>query len=406
MSKIYDEMNEKFGIHVDYLSFTFGLKATINDFDILSVAKTRIEQLTVMLGYDLGEIYDQERAHNNYLYETCIGQYIYVRYCGENTRMIEYDDEGNKITYDSMQLELKGSGCRDAEVRGLDYIELFDFIIRELGGKCNRIDIDIDDMQGDVIDIPYIRDKIFNKKLYTCSWNNPPVPYGTVESGLSIEFGSRTKSASLELCIYDKALERRYRKDNTCESLNYWTRYEMRFKRERANSLVSFILDTKWSEFGDFARNQLYQMLDLKEPGKDSNIARHQTDKKWLEFLGDVSKCKFTTMKKKDSNIRRKMTWRDYSLTRMNLIFELSGCYDEDYNERWIDSSIARLYHEMTQSVQYFKNKGLDPHDLALINDWRAKNGKSILSISDVEKHIQDLDSRAEEIRQRYTLPF
>lgn len=405
-------VDNKLGIHIDYLSFTFPIKYDPEKVSISDTSQKYIEQLAVMLGFDLGEILESPSKFNFYEYNFQLGEHVFCRYGGENTRFKEsvFDDDGEEhiVECDSFQLEIKGAGCRDIESRGrVDYIELFDYIIYEHAGKCNRIDIAIDDLDGTIIDIPYIRNIIYNKKSYTSAWNLPPVPYGTPDSGLSLEFGRRTKSSTLELCIYDKLQERRYRKDNMCESLNYWTRYEMRFKKERANALTSYILDTKWEDFGEFARGQLYQMLDLKVPGDDSNLSRLPTDKKWLEFLGEVKKTKFTMLKKSSSNIAKKMTWRDYSMTRMNMIFELSGCYSDDNDlDVWINPSMARLYHELNEIVEYYKNKGINVQDLALINSYRAKKGKKILSKDDVFNYILELKKRAEWIKEKMVLPF
>lgn len=390
-------------IHFDYLSFTFPLGNNYND-----KAIEVMYDLCNMLNFDFeNEVHAQNYTFNNYSYEYLIGVNLRFRYGGENTKMkiIDYDEDGNEIEEISYsgQFELKGAGCREIENHGdVNYIELFRYILIELKGRCTRCDLAIDDKTGLVLTQSYFLKKIRNGE-FTSIWKGKgATPRFEISEGTTVYLGS--DSSSRILCVYDKRAERIVRRENF--EGDYWMRYEMRFFKDKASELCYFILDNELEEIGSYACQQLRSMLELKKPGKDTNKSRWEIDATWALFLNHVEKTKFSISPKKTSNIDSKMSWRDYSMTRMNLIFDLSECYEKIDGNDWIDPTIARAVHEMKMMVNYFEEKPLDSHDLALINQYRFNHNKKLLSIDDVYQSIDNLRDRINELEERYTLPF
>ena len=70
--------------------------------------------------------------------------------------------------------------------------------------------------------------------FYTSVFTTKPKPIGTIEDGLTIQFGSN--NSETELVVYDKLLEQRRR--NKISDKDYWVRYEMRFRGDKAERVI------------------------------------------------------------------------------------------------------------------------------------------------------------------------
>lgn len=398
-------MDSNLEIHFDYLSFTFPL----GDNFVCDKANQIIYELCQMLNFDYeNEVHPLNYSFNNYENEFIIGVNLRFRYGGEATKMkvVEFDDEGCEVvkTYYSGQLEIKGSGCREIENHcEVNYIELFRYMLITLKGRATRCDIAIDDKTGDVLTQSYFLKKI-KAGEFTSIWKGKgATPRIEISEGTTVYLGS--DSSSRILCVYDKRAERIVKKENF--EGDYWMRYEMRFFKDRASELLYFILENDLEEIGAYSCSQLRSMLELKKKSSDKNKSRWEIDVTWALFLNNVEKTKFSTSAKLSSSIEKKMSWRDYSMTRMNLIFDLSDCYGRDsQGNDWMDPTIARAVHEMRMIVKYYEEKPLDVNDLALINQYRFNHCKKLLSFSDVNKHIEDLKVRIKELEEKYTFPF
>jgi hypothetical protein len=167
--------------------------------------------------------------------------------------------------------------------------------MKQLNARFKRIDIAIDDFKGNVINLPWIMNKVDNH-LYTSVFRSNSKPIGRLEDGLTLQFGSN--DSDVELVIYDKKKERIKRKKS--DSHIYWLRYEMRFRNNNA-AKIAYMLASMYAKdeiplYGTklqkFAFEQLYRIIDFKV---DNNYSQHNqrladTDPKWLEFLHNVEK--------------------------------------------------------------------------------------------------------------------
>ena len=266
-------------IKIDYFSATFPLHCDIDD-----SVKLRVDEMIMIIAQYLNvhnfEIEYKPTAQNNFKYQVELGSDITLR----------LDGPVNKYYQRTCHLEMKGKGCREFERRnkGKTWNDLILFM-SQLNASFKRIDIAIDDYKGDIIDMQYLYDKVINDNAYTSIFKAKPKPIGTLDDGLTIQFGSNMSNT--ELVIYDKAKEQEHRKQE-CDK-DYWVRYEMRFRDKNADA-IAFMLALIFEEDGlqHFAREQLYRILDIKESNNYSRAdqKKNDTDEKWIKFLDGVEK--------------------------------------------------------------------------------------------------------------------
>lgn len=262
-------------IKIDYFSVTFPLDLSANESTQFKVHET-VEELSTYLNVQNFEIEKTKYAQNNFNYQYQLGEHITLR----------LDGPMNDCYQKTCQLEMKGEGCRDFEKRNPEktWITLILYMI-EHNAKFKRMDIAVDDYEGEYITLPYLLNKILNKH-YTSIFKSPANPLGTLETGLTIQFGSN--QSSTELVIYDKKQERKKRK-KFCDK-DYWVRYEMRFRNETAEKIICQLIKTK--DLQTFSFQHLYRILDIKESNHYDVTQQHKipTDSKWLDFLHHVQK--------------------------------------------------------------------------------------------------------------------
>ena len=328
-------MNEK-EIKIDYLSVTFPLIVEADDNELAIVMET-VKMISNYLNINFIETKREEYATLRYKYQYTLGDSITLRLSGPE----------NDTGYRTCHLELKGEGCRDFERRNQDktWHEFFMFLLR-LNGDFKRIDIAIDDYSGEEITLKELYRKIKNN-LYTSSFKIPARPIGFIDSGFSLTFGS-TKSPT-QLCIYDKKAEQLQKRKQITE--DYWVRYELRFRMERANAVVYSLL-TEYSDTSEelygfnmrlFAFEQLYGALDIKE---DNNYGRTdqtkiETDKSWISFLGGVEKGKIKNPDQKEFSYESSFNYIEPKAA-FYLLVRLAQCH-EDY-EKFLYEMLKVLY--------------------------------------------------------------
>lgn len=272
-------------VKIDYFSATFPLNVDDQD-SLLFKVHEMVRLIALYMNVKPFEIIRTKYSQNNFNYQYMLGEYIILR----------LDGPMNANYQRTCHLEMKGDACRDFETRNKDknWINLILFMA-QLNANFKRIDIAIDDYKGDVIDLNWLKDKI-DKRYYTSVFLSRPKPIGTIEDGMSIQFGSN--NSAIELVIYDKRMERIKRKKN--DSHIYWLRYEMRFRGDNA-SRVAYKLASLYSaeeiplygtKLQQFAFEQLYRIVDFKEDNNydPKNQWAAKTDQKWLDFLQNVSK--------------------------------------------------------------------------------------------------------------------
>ena len=271
----------KFEIKIDYFSATFPLDVDADD-SILFKVHEMVSLIATYLNVENFEILKTKYAQNNYNYQYQLGEHIILR----------LDGPVNDCYQKTCHLELKGDACRDFEKRNPNktWINFIHFMA-ELNARFKRIDIAIDDFTGQDAHLYWIVEKIANKH-YTSVFRQPPMPHGTIDSGMTLQFGS--KDSPVELVIYDKRAERQKRKKSSDKE--YWVRYEMRFRRENAEKIIYLLCKEYHKDekinLQTIALSQLYRMIDIKEDNKYQAKSQYlvKTDPKWLQFLNNAEK--------------------------------------------------------------------------------------------------------------------
>ncbi len=282
------------------------------------------------------QIKELDYATNNFKYEFVFSDFITLR-CGG-----PYNDSG----FRTCQLELKGEGCREFErLRpDLKWKDFFYFLIG-LDARFKRIDTTIDDKSGKEIKMEDVFNKIKNG-YYTSIFRSKPKYFGTLGDGLTINLG--TRQSQVELCIYDK-LHQQQSLNKKCE-YEYWTRYEMRFRQAKADSVVLDLLDNYQDDedkvYGinlkAFATKALYAMLDIKEKLRDdkAHLCREATDSKWLKFLETSEKGILPKAQARKSNSE---TSYNFIMPKAKIIL-LLWFVEAKCNKKLFEE---RLYHEL-----------------------------------------------------------
>ena len=332
------------------------------------------------------QIKELDYATNNFKYEFVFSDFITLR-CGG-----PYNDSG----FRTCQLELKGEGCREFErLRpDLKWKDFFYFLIG-LDAKFKRVDTTIDDKSGKEIKMEDVFNKIKNG-YYTSIFRSKPKYFGTLEDGLTINLG--TRQSQVELCIYDK-LHQQESLNKKC-GFEYWTRYEMRFRGDKANAIIEELLENYQNDeipiygidLSGFASKALYRILDLKEDNNYSlDDQRHtKTDPKWLAFLNESEKGELpkTTVRKSNLDSSYKYIMPKAKI-HLLLWFFLSGCNEVAFEEK--------LYSDL-----YELAKDTSKNQLNKLNQFLLELGKNTLS----EEEFNDGINKLLDIAMYKGLPF
>lgn len=404
-----DKVND-LEIHCDYLAFTFPLK--VKDDETLIDAFNKVKDELAMYLYMDSSSYGEINAwgFDKYDYSLSLGEHVKICFGGKATSMKECyyqeDDEGNSFIeksdemFESCMVELKGQGCRELEFNATGgatdgvslsftdiYIDIMEWYTIKLGGKTTRFDVAIDDLKGDIISIDKVIELVEKMHLTSCfRFNlNPPevykgIGYDDLKNGKSLYLGKSKagKKNAFELCIYNKLAERRFHDDII--DLNYYVRYELRYRYEKAQALTYFLLKNDFKNFGEFVCGELNKAICLKHPFKngkytdDSNLARWDIYPAWKEFINNIKGIKFTLKPMLEKSIERIVSWRSHSLIKQQIILELAEAYNTD-NE-YIDLDVAQKVHEIKDMISWFDNHDLSAQDIEKINNYKLRHKK------------------------------
>ena len=273
---------ENIEIKIDYFSATFPLDCDADD-SIMFKVHEMVKLMAQYLNVKNFEIAKSKYAQNNFNYQYQLGEHMILR----------LDGPMNDCYQRTCHLELKGEGCRDFESRNpkKTWTNFLLFMV-QLNARFKRIDIAIDDYSGKDVTLGWLYEK-FSKRRYTSVFRSPVAPHGSLDTGLTLQFGSN--ESPIELVIYDKLAERKKRKKECDKS--YWVRYELRFRNDLAERIAHQLIatlkgDDYATKFSTFTFEQLYRIIDIKEENNYSiqNQKKAKTDPRWVAFLDNVEK--------------------------------------------------------------------------------------------------------------------
>ncbi|API91550.1 putative DNA relaxase NicK [Virgibacillus pantothenticus] len=237
-------------------------------------------------------------------------------------------------------IELSGQGCRQFETfLKARKVTWFDFFrdCKKNGGKFPRLDISIDDKKT-YFEIPMLFDKIRNgeaiSRFKKTDYNGSLSMEDGEQGGTTLYFGSK-KHSEVYFCFYQKNYEQSEKYGIPLEELGDWNRYELRFKDDRANAVVSELI--KSESMLPVAKGIIKNYLRFVDKDNDLNRGRWKTSHFWEVFLGDVERLKIFTKPQEDF-YQKSRNWYMNQAARtrkmIKLVEDTKGISDlEDFEE-------------------------------------------------------------------------
>ena len=192
--------------------------------------------------------------------------------------------------------------------------------------------------------------------------------------------------------------EQRY-KDNVVFDTPQWLRYEMRFYDEAAEGeLTKFytcLLNEKYGygdgiPMSDLLSSSLYELLKLYEDTNDTNKARWEEKKEWLDFVGSVKHIEFERPESRINKIIKTKKYFEDNYTKF--LNKLYLATDFDYVIAWMKKAM-------------FDNvKRVEGEDIAEVNGLRMDLGLEPISDDGVKRKLQMLYSDDYDILKKYNL--
>lgn len=268
-----------------------------------------------------------------------------------------------KMSSMGVHILLSGSACREFE-QCLDWGSFFRYCI-EHNARFTRIDIAIDCYKR-YFTVKQLKNKIkkgeltskFKKSTYITEYN---LKDGSSNSA-SLKFGSM--SSDIYIVIYDKLAERMNAGYTVKSGISFWTRCELRFKKDLSNSIAELYLNNQF-ELSNFVFKVLYNYLDFKDSGSDSNRSRWETSKFWLDFINDANKLQISK-KAFQSTIQSKMEYAEGYLYKL---FTMLQFVDNEF----MDNMIKKGKEHITK------------HDLDIINSFLISQNMKPVTFMDIE---------------------
>ena len=245
-------------ISIDWLQFTS--KDSNHLTSIIEVLRLDVKMFTELKKGKLG--YKKQLFYND----------IYVLYDGNK-------DMGTHII-------LSGKGCKQYETHH-SILSLLK-IINEKEMKCTRIDLAIDDFEGDIIPLEKLIDDISRGNTVS-KWKTSiefiKRDLATGEKiGQTINVGSRKSEVFLR--VYNKSQEQKIE--------GSWTRMELEIKGQKAQKLQSIINE---SNVGSLSKSIINNYIRIVQPSDDSNKSRWPTRPYWQRIIDTTEKTTLTQPK-------------------------------------------------------------------------------------------------------------
>ena len=278
------------------------------------------------------------------------------------------------------RIELKGTGCREFESRGGDWVELLNYVIARRG-YITRLDIANDDFK------PYISksklDKIIKSRNFTSCFSefkndsSRSTKDNSKNKGWGYLFGGINSQTHLR--IYDKRLQMIATNQPFDINIKNWLRYEIRFSGDKAKSCI-YDLKNNIHCLGVWASSLLRGAIEFKEDGKDKNKSRLPILKSYNEMLMELEKTKIKILDefKHNSSIATSRRWLRTSCAKSIVINELIF-EDKDLIREQLELKLLGL----------LKIKNVD---LNAINEDRQCQMLKLLTMDDIREMKRKID--------------
>ncbi len=215
---------------------------------------------------------------------------------------------GSKNPDMGVHVSIPGKGCHAlfSRIMPSDLIQN----ILSFNCKVTRIDLALDNI-GDVYFYPYELRQFVNDGLVKSQWRslciNQTVSIQSADlTGDTVYLGSR--SSDLFCRVYDKTMERIYRKDDKDLPEN-WVRWELVCKDDRAQVACEQLLSTGFA-IGNIIAGVLSNYFTILDRNpNDSHKHRWPVNQRWQRFLGDVSPIRLYRVLKKEKTLEDSADW-------------------------------------------------------------------------------------------------
>ena len=375
---IMEEIEIKTGIQIciDYFKCSFPIQVNKEEMESQEAIKIRND---IMTFFNIPLNDHDPLFIPKYRYNWTLGENIILQIAGP-----EFSNG-----YPSCIIELKGQGCREFETRNPDknWFDVIKFFKLNYQGKLKRIDVAIDDYDGK-ISYDYLEKKLDSKQFASVFQNKDVDHLGNINTGRTLNLGGH--GSSIQLCIYEK--DKQQRKLKKEHKQKFWMRYEMRFSKNRADDFIYTMFQYDITDFNRYTMQVLYNILDIKKDCNRGieNISHVETDKPWLDFLGNVEKCALLHADTYESNYATYQNWiRNHAGKYVLYLFATNN-----YELEAVITSLLQAGADYADDINKSK--------LKTINSYLRKRKLPLLAVEDIEK----LKNEILEIIEERRLPF
>ena len=322
---------------IDWLSFTIQT-------DIDGVGKKAVREFLEQMNLNTLPFAENETGRHGYNRSLSLQNYINVYY--NELKFNEYDennaDKLDRIIKMGVHFEFTGQGCRILE-QDRDWVDWFD-LLNGLNVRYSRIDVALDDFIG-LLDFDLMEDKIKKGEVISLSRTRnieASLDFKKAEKldnngkskGKTIYFGN--KNSLMMIRFYDKKREQQAKKI-FCP-FEFWQRYEIVLKRERA---IDFVEKLRSGEnFSDLYLKVMSGLIRFIEPSDDKNKARWEISPFWDDFIKGSEPIKLER-KNLDPSIFKTISWMDQSVIgSLQLLVEIAKMGNFDLLEILKNSKI------------------------------------------------------------------
>lgn len=276
--------------------------------------------------------------------------------------------------------EISGQGCRLLELLNID---LF-FLLAQLKNyicKFTRIDLSVDDFTNDYYTVPKLKEYLSNGQVISKLRTYYDIKSGILEeSGLlgnTLQLGS--KAGLIHITFYDKLLERESNNYIISDDVKYWTRTEVRYRHEKAQDIVEYLIITR--DINKCVKGVLKDYVRFVEKSKtDYTKSRWKTAKWWNKFLDNIDVIKLASPKIYTS-IEKKKEWLKDDVSKTQLM-----CLLGELDIKSDNNSLELILNLLKLGVTKIKDK-----DVQMINDFRLDHNLNPLKKEEIEAYIRSL---------------
>ncbi|EGO5850672.1 hypothetical protein WMI_01343 [Enterococcus faecalis EnGen0363] len=256
-------------------------------------------------------------------------------------------------------VDIKGQGCRYLENHWPEQFTWIDFfnLLRSTFSidHLTRLDTALDDYKG-YLNITTLHRKLRLKQFRSTAglrkWRY--IEGGDMQSSKEIDGQTLyVGNGDVEFRFYDKKGQLENSKGVSLpEDINFWQRYEIQLRNERAENLFNKIADGNL-EIGDAVRGIMCEYLTfLVENKKDTNKRRWPVCKFWTDFLSNCDSVKLT-LKPLEKSVYKTKNWAENQVSVSLAILE--ECFSEDYLKALVVDGRKRFTKEHKQMIKLFR---------------------------------------------------